>query len=198
MYTFVFMWTPALKTFEEINAENIGVLLKSSTSNYLGLIFAVFMVCVMIGSSIFKLLSAKKENLYKIPLFMHATAATAMGLTALFIDNKIVVYTMFLLFEMTVGIFYPSYGVIKSEKIPEDIRSSVMNIFRIPLNAFVVILLLKIKYLSPQSVFTICTITHIAAFLCYYYFYSTSKFEEVEIIHVYEVVIDNKSKDDNI
>jgi len=46
-----------------------------------------------------------------------------------------------------------------------------MNIFRIPLNAFVVLLLLKIKYLSSQIVFGICTIAHGIAFLCYLYFF---------------------------
>ncbi len=40
----------------------------------------------------------------------------------------------FLLFELTVGMFYPSYGSIKSQNIPEEVRSGVMNIFRIPLN----------------------------------------------------------------
>jgi hypothetical protein len=62
--------------------------------------------------------------------------------------------------------------MIKSEKIPEEIRSAVMNIFRIPLNAFVVILLLKIKYLSSPIVFSICTLAHGTAFLCYLYFYT--------------------------
>jgi MFS transporter, MFS domain-containing protein family, molybdate-anion transporter len=175
MYTFVFMWTPALKTLEESAAETNGTALTESTSQYLGLIFAVFMVCVMIGSSIFKMCSAKKENLYKIPLVMHFVAFLSMAVTTMFIDNKPIVYAMFLLFETTVGVFYPSYGVIKSEKIPEDIRSSVMNIFRIPLNAFVVILLLKIKFLSSKLVFTVCASSHAVAFLCYLYFYSNSK-----------------------
>jgi MFS transporter, MFS domain-containing protein family, molybdate-anion transporter len=98
-----------------------------------------------------------------------------MLMTTLFIDNKPIVYGMFLLFETTVGVFYPSYGVIKSEEIPEEIRSSVMNIFRIPLNAFVVVLLLKIKYLSPQIVFSVCAGSHAVAFLCYFYFYSSLK-----------------------
>lgn len=44
------------------------------------------------------------------------------------------VYLAFLLFELTVGMFYPSYGSIKSQSIPEEVRSGVMNIFRIPLN----------------------------------------------------------------
>lgn len=166
MYTFVFMWTPALKSAAEVESESGG------TSQYLGLIFAVFMVAVMVGSSLFKLFSGRREVLYRLPLYLHATACVCMGMVTLFFDNKSIVYTMFLVFEATVGVFYPSYGVIKSEKIPEDIRSAVMNIFRIPLNAFVVLLLLKIKFLSPQVVFMICTGTHALAFLCYLYFYS--------------------------
>jgi MFS transporter, MFS domain-containing protein family, molybdate-anion transporter len=130
MYTFVFMWTPALKSDAETQAELEGKTIDGSTSEYLGLIFAVFMVSVMVGSSVFKLLAAKKDMLYKIPLLLHGIAFCAMGCTALFLSNKMVVYTCFLVFEMTVGLFYPAYGVIKSEKIPEEIRSAVMNIFR--------------------------------------------------------------------
>ena len=106
---------------------------------------------------------------------MHAVAFFSMAMTTLFIHKKFVVYVMFLLFETTVGVFYPSYGMIKSEIIPEEIRSWVMNIFRIPLNLFVVVLLLKLKHLSPQIVFVVCTISHAIGFLCYLYFYSNNK-----------------------
>lgn len=176
MYTFVFMWTPALKSVAETEAEAAGsAAAGQTTSSYLGLIFAVFMVCTMIGSSCFKMLSVRREMLYKIPLYLHGTAFFAMVTITIFLEQKMIVYAMFLLFECTVGVFYPSYGVIKSEKIPEDIRSAVMNIFRIPLNAFVVLLLLKIKYLSSQTVFLICSIAHGMAFLCYWYFYSSTR-----------------------
>jgi len=113
--------------------------------------------------------------LLRIPLIVHTTALFSMGITATFINDKPVVYAMFLLFEMTVGLFYPAYGVIKSEKIPEEIRSAVMNIFRIPLNMFVVLLLLKIKYLSPERVFMICTCAHALSLVCYWHFYSGTK-----------------------
>eukprot|EP01042_Synura_sphagnicola_P004194 gene4194-5298_t len=45
-----------------------------------------------------------------------------------------------------------------------------------PLNAFVVALLLKIKNLSPQRVFLACAGAHAAAFFSYLYFYSSSGF----------------------
>lgn len=188
MYTFVFMWTPALKTVEESmaeeirssNGDNVGAgALTESTADYLGLIFAVFMVCVMVGSSVFKIASAKRENLYRIPLYMHFVATVSMASITFFLSNKLIVYTMFLVFESTVGVFYPSYGMIKSEKIPEDIRSAVMNIFRIPLNIFVVLLLLKVKYLSSEAVFSVCTVAHAISFVCYGYFYNTMKLPTV-------------------
>lgn len=180
MYTFVFMWTPALKSIQEIESEKAVEKDPSAaggerTSDYLGLIFAVFMIAVMIGSSLFKFLSSRREYLYKIPLLLHGLATFSMAATSMFLERKDVVYLMFLLFEVTVGLFYPSYGVIKSEKIPEDIRSAVMNIFRMPLNAFVVFLLLKIKTLSSEAVFQICTVTHLLALVCYSYFYFMSR-----------------------
>lgn len=172
MYSFVFMWTPALKSENEVGEE--------TTSAYLGLIFAVFMVCVMIGSSLFKMFSQRRDMLYKIPIVLHLTAFASMAIITIFFEYKIIVYTMFLVFEMTVGLFYPSYGVIKSEKIPEDIRSAVMSIFRIPLNAFVVLLLLKIKFMPAYVVFMICAATHFVSFLAYMYFYLNTRTEKVE------------------
>lgn len=169
MYIFVFMWTPAIKT----DAENRGEESEDgeSTSQYLGLIFSCFMVSVMVGSSIFKLVNKDQATLYKIPLFVHGGATLAMILITIMLDVKPIVYWMFLIFELTVGLFYPAYGCIKSEKIPEDIRSAVMNIFRVPLNALVVLLLLKVKYFSSATVFKICAVTHAMAFFAYGYFY---------------------------
>ena len=79
---------------------SIGTEFEVTTSSYLGLIFAVFMVCVMVGSSFFKLLSSTKEDLYRIPLYLHTIAFLAMGSVALFLENKFVVYTSFLVFEV--------------------------------------------------------------------------------------------------
>ena len=38
-----------------------------------------------------------------------------------------------------------------------------MNFYRIPLNAFVVVVLLKVKFMSPTAVFSICAAAHIMA-----------------------------------
>ena len=149
----------------------------------------------MAGSSIFKLASSKKESLLRIPLFLHTIAFMSMALTTSFLENKTLVYYMFLVFELTVGMFYPSYGVIKSERIPEDVRSTVMNIFRIPLNAFVVLLLLKIKHLSPRIVFAVCTGAHALAFVSYLFFYSSVKGKTCKSSDAFSLNDDDGSKD---
>ena len=59
-------------------------------------------------------------------MYIRMFVCMCMQVTSVSLGNKTVVYSMFLVFEATVGVFYPSYGVIKSEKIPEEIRSAVM------------------------------------------------------------------------
>jgi MFS family permease len=188
MYTFVFMWTPAMKTVEEAEAEQSHKVLEETTSMYLGLIFSAFMVSVMVGSSVFKIISTSDKVLYKIPLLVHGGAFLCMAITTLCLSSKILVYLSFLVFEGTVGLFYPAYGSIKAEKIPEEVRSAVMNIFRIPLNAFVVLLLLKIKYFSSDVVFSICTLAHGVGLGCYYYFYINNKPGKEVVDPPYKVV----------
>merc|ERR1712232_809304 len=45
----------------------------------------------------------------------------------------------FLAFETCVGVFLPCAGVMRSKVLPDEIQGSVMNIFRVPLNIFVVV-----------------------------------------------------------
>jgi len=88
------------------------------------------------------------------------------------INNAQVLYVAFLVFEMTVGMFYPSYGTIKSQHIPEEVRSGVMNIFRVPLNAIMVVLLtlIEVKKIPTATTFFLCTAIHAAGLFFYYQF----------------------------
>ncbi len=172
MYVFVFLWTPALKTYEETIAETDGKVLDETTSQYLGLIFAVFMVCVMVGSSIYRIVTdTMGRHAYKaVPVGIHGAALLSMVATTFYFSDKNIVYASFLVFETCVGVFYPAYGVIKSEEIPENVRSSVMSIFRIPLNILVV-LILVVKDIQPRVVFGFCIFVHAVGLICYYRFY---------------------------
>jgi MFS transporter, MFS domain-containing protein family, molybdate-anion transporter len=50
----------------------------------------------------------------------------------------------FMVFEACVGLYFPSIGTLRSQYIPEANRSTIMNLFRVPLNFLVVVVLLKV------------------------------------------------------
>eukprot|EP00039_Didymoeca_costata_P026037 m.14768 g.14768 ORF g.14768 m.14768 type:complete len:433 (+) comp5200_c0_seq1:117-1415(+) len=158
MYTFVFMWTPAIATEET-----------KDTLPY-GTIFAAFMVCCMFGSAIFTQLLSMGWNVESIPVVVHALGIGSMLAVSLFTENKNLVYLAFLVFEIGCGIYFPTYGTLRSKYIPEESRAMVMSLYRIPLNAFVVVVLIKVKYMAAYIVFSICTAAQIVSLVSYYAF----------------------------
>jgi len=160
MFTFVFMWTPALTQNEE------DVDLPH------GWIFASFMVCVMMGSSIFKLLieRAPPENFMRFT-FIVSLASLAVPI---FILNKTVIFFSFLVFECTVGVFWPALGTMRSKYIPEESRATIMNFFRIPLNAIVVTVLFNVGSIETTVVFMFCCGFMILCTVCQQILYAST------------------------
>ena len=64
----------------------------------------------------------------------------------------------FLVFEAMVGIFWPSMMKMRSQYVPEEVRSTVMNFFRIPLNLFVCIILYNVAMFPLSAMFAMCTL----------------------------------------
>lgn len=155
MYTFVFMWTPALAT-EETKA----------TLPY-GTIFGAFMACCMLGSSIFTEMLNRDWKVERIPKVIHFLGIASMGVIAAMSDAKFLVFLCFLAFEISCGIFFPTYGTLRSIYIPEENRAGLMNLFRVPMNFFVVVVLVKVKFMPIPAVFAICTVAHATALFCF-------------------------------
>lgn len=57
----------------------------------------------------------------------------------------------FCLFECCVGVFWPSIMKMRSQYIPEESRSTIMNFFRIPLNIFVCVVLYNVSTAPTSS-----------------------------------------------
>jgi len=150
MYTFVLEWTPALQPAN------------SSTIPH-GYIFAGFMVAVMIGSSIFKLLSkySKVESFMRPVLLV---SAVSLVTPIMYPGNQIVIFAGFLVFEMCVGIFWPALSTMRSKYVPEAARATVMNFFRVPLNLIVVIILTQ--NLQMATIFKCCATFLLIATAC--------------------------------
>ncbi|KAA8492112.1 Molybdate-anion transporter [Porphyridium purpureum] len=129
MYTFVFVWTPAMQ------ARSGDVEIPH------GMIFSSFMVCMMIGSSLFTVLVSK----FAIEKFLRVCIVLALGVfvNAIALNSLIGVYGSFLAFEVICGIYFPSFGTLRSRYIPEEVRSAIMNFFRLPLNIIVVAMMYR-------------------------------------------------------
>jgi len=152
MYVFVFMWTPALESTSHLPI-------------YHGWVFASFMICVLIGSVIFKWLLERGIRVEKSAMYVFAIAAVSIAIPAN-IANHTFRFLAFCVFEVCVGMFWPSLGFMRSRYVPEEVRATVMNMFRIPLNFIVCIVLYHISSLSEFSVFMICCLCLVITFLC--------------------------------
>jgi hypothetical protein len=51
----------------------------------------------------------------------------------------------FCCFEVLIGVFWPTMMTLRAEHVPEHERSTIMNVFRVPLNVFVCIILWKVS-----------------------------------------------------
>ncbi|KAL3846120.1 hypothetical protein ACJIZ3_003523 [Penstemon smallii] len=159
MYTFVFLWTPALSP----NDEDIPH----------GFIFATFMLASMLGSSIAARLLARntvKVESYMQIVFVISSASLLLPILTNFLVppsnvkgggitfSGCLQVLGFCVFEACVGIFWPSIMKMRSQYIPEEARSTIMNFFRIPLNIFVCIVLYNVNAFPITFMFGMCSI----------------------------------------
>ena len=135
-----------------------------------GTIFACFMLACMVGSSLAGKLMSEAElkvEKYMQVVFIVATVSLTppllvdinKGSTSDSVMTKMswqFIFGGFLIFELCVGMFWPSLMKMRSGLIPEELRSTVMNIFRIPLNLFVCLVLYNIDKVSTSIVFSMC------------------------------------------
>jgi MFS family permease len=162
MYSFVFLWTPALGP----NGEDIPH----------GMIFATMMVACMVGSSVASRIMSRpdmKVERYMQVVYLISACALAVPVFVksfgfgegvkggpITFEGKIQMLA-FLVFEAMVGVFWPSMMKMRSQYVPEEVRSTVMNFFRIPLNLFVCIILYNVALFPLSAMFGMCTL-----FLC--------------------------------
>ncbi|KAJ4803518.1 Molybdate-anion transporter [Rhynchospora pubera] len=159
MYTFVFLWTPALSPHDEDIPH--------------GFIFATFMLSSMLGSSIASRLMArakpKVESYMQIVFIISALTLLLPVLTNILVGSSAekgssisfggsIQLLGFCTFEACVGIFWPSIMKMRSQYIPEEARSTIMNFFRIPLNIFVCVVLYNVNAFPITIMFGMCSI----------------------------------------
>lgn len=143
MYTFVFLWTPVLEPLRPP----------------LGIIFSCFMLCIMIGSSIYSFLIARKYTAvhllhmsFILALVALVLLAGAMKMVTLYPQDTgeytLVAFIAFLVYEIAVGIYFPAVGYLRSQIIPEQYRASISNWYRVPMNILTCLCLLWLKNIA--------------------------------------------------
>ena len=112
------------------------------------------MLCISIGGSLFPVL----EKYYRVEAFsIGVFAAAALSMLVPVVSQSFVpVFISFLVVETTVGTFFACSGTMRSMFIPEDRMSTIMNVFRVPLNICVVIGTKLDNYVSTSEVFFVC------------------------------------------
>ncbi|KAI8895355.1 hypothetical protein BC833DRAFT_623099 [Globomyces pollinis-pini] len=109
------------------------------------------------GSTIFKTLRSFQLS-FQVILSICFTVSTLSFIIPILYPYEWVTYLSFNLFECCCGIYFPSIGSLRSNVIPEKTRSTIMNVFRIPLNMIVVGVLLKVDALSDHMRFGLCAL----------------------------------------
>lgn len=157
MYVFVLEWTPALQ----------GAYGDTEKIPH-GYIFASFMVAVMMGSSLFKML-CKNHRPESFMRFVLIISGFCLAVPIMLPDSVVLIFAAFVTFEVCVGMFWPAMGYMRGIYIPEQTRATIMNFCRVPLNAIVIGILLM--NLPMQWIFQFCVLFLILATLAQQFLY---------------------------
>jgi len=140
MFIFVFNWTPCLmETGQPVPP--------------FGHIFTGFMIFCLLGTRVYAYLS-KTLTVEQIGAMVMLVSAACHLTVFLFQDVKIR-FVAFLVFEACVGLYFPMMGTLKGDIVPEDMRSTIYNIYRLPLN--VIVLMPLLMNFSISTTFAVTT-----------------------------------------
>ena len=164
---FLFSWTP---------------ILKQSTPGGMnvGFIYTCMVLTMIVGTKSYEVLIVYGHFDY----YMSITGCLFIQGVLLYItyyDNSFLHRMLYLsLFNGLTGFYNPLNSIIKSNILVEQYRALLMNLFRIPLNTYVIIVLLTLRYMNPFTVAIIAgSLAYIASgigiFLCIYTFMSKKK-----------------------
>ncbi|KEY75016.1 hypothetical protein S7711_01357 [Stachybotrys chartarum IBT 7711] len=139
MYIMVYSWSQALASARQ----------RSGTPGAppFGLIFANFMCALTLGSFLFAHVTRKDNSLLLSSQTVQLTLSLAAAALLLTIVAQVEAYRFwaFCVFEFCLGMYFPSIGYLKGRLVSEEQRGKVYGLMRVPLNAFVLVVLSTIK-----------------------------------------------------
>ncbi|CAF1003815.1 unnamed protein product [Adineta ricciae] len=154
VYIYAMEWTPALQEAKEwIISERLP----------LGFMFSGFMTFNMMGAFLFKVLAKRFDVHSYLPVVM-VIAAAALGVLVVVPDAQILVFAGLCMYELCVGIYMPSISLLRNRYLPDSVRSTLMNYFRIP--RFLLMFAVIVWHLPLSVIFTSCVVMLVLAGIC--------------------------------
>ena len=157
MYTFVFMWVPVLQsTYDASSGERAPTEIA----------FSCMMVCVALGGVVFNrtlsstTISAGGASIFAIASFAMAGCAAASLMSS---PPRALYLCLFFAFEISVGAFHPWAAAARARLFPPRALATLMNLFRVPLNAVVVAGVALSSNVTHTGTFVACAFLHAVA-----------------------------------
>ncbi|UJR16388.1 hypothetical protein I4U23_003291 [Adineta vaga] len=154
IYIYSIEWTPALE------AAKVWAI---SDPLPLGFMFSGFMTFNMMGAFAFKELS-KRYDVHSYMLVIIMLGVVAVSMTAMFSNVQSLVLFGIFLFEFCVGVYEPSISLLRSQYLPDSVRATLMNYFRIP--RFVFMFSIIIWHFSLSIIFMFCVLMLVLSGVC--------------------------------
>lgn len=149
---FLFLWTPVL----------IETTSGGDTIN-IGFIFLCLVTSIIVGTKVFEILILYLQiGLYNVLLFVLITIFSALT-TIYFFDSFLLRLILFSVLNGICGLYQPLFSFIKYRVLEDKHRALLMNIFRIPLNLYVVASLLMLRFLDPLNICLIAALISLFA-----------------------------------
>ncbi|KAG8469405.1 hypothetical protein KFE25_005860 [Diacronema lutheri] len=187
LYAFVFLWTPALEG-RAMRATRAGGALGAATGGIAhGKIFSLLMLFKAAGSRVFALglgrisaagqlgrgarggvgagagVGASSQRAFALgSLKLTFGTSAACLLVPVFSQRYDVTLCAFCVFEMMLGFYWPAIAMLRTDFLAEG-RSSMMSVFRVLLNALVILLLELSGLLSESAMFGLACSTLVAS-----------------------------------
>mmetsp|Transcript_15797 Transcript_15797/g.38944 ORF Transcript_15797/g.38944 Transcript_15797/m.38944 type:complete len:483 (-) Transcript_15797:163-1611(-) len=178
MYVFVVMWTPSL---DETSATPVSH----------GWVFSSFMLCIILGGTLYKQYLAYGGTVEKLMLFSCGVGGVALLIPSVVVEHSIQLLS-FLVFEVSVGVFWPTASSLRSMYFPEETRASVMAALRVPQNLLIILVLAVHGHVSHSTIFMMSFCFLVGAAVAQWYFIKLTT-GEIDVIEELGKVDENIS-----
>lgn len=168
MYVFVFMWVPTLQ--ELSGSQDIST----------GLIFSDLMLCVAFGGCLFSFIQHRMSS------ELIAGAAATVGLLSMLVPGMTrgsfwSILIVFMLFEITVGVYAPCSASLRSKYISADHMGAVLSFYRLPLNLIVTIGTKLGDFGTRTEVFYFASFGLLVSAYCHWTLYKETKQKKAKV-----------------